>query len=98
MDRIGVGFWGGMAVNELIDCISLADQKGYESAYLIESFADAFGVYGSAEQCSQKIARYREAGVTLPIVYPIHPTFTNYLPDAAARDGIRYIIEALAPG
>ena len=42
MDRIGVGFWGGMAVNELIDCVSLADQKGYESAYLIESFADAF--------------------------------------------------------
>ena len=43
MDRIGVGFWGGMSVNDLIDCVSLADQKGYESAYLIESFADAFG-------------------------------------------------------
>jgi hypothetical protein len=24
MDRIGVGFWGGMSVNELIDSVALA--------------------------------------------------------------------------
>ena len=68
------------------------------AALVTDEMVDAFAVYGSAEQCHQKIERYRAAGVTLPIIYPIHPTFTNYLPDAAARDGIRYTIEALASG
>ena len=78
-------------------CAARGDMDG-AAALVTDGMVDAFAVYGSAEQCARKIARYREAGVTLPIVYPIHPTFTNYLPDAAARDGIRYTLEALAPG
>ena len=67
MDRIGVGFWGGMAVNELIDCVSLADQKGYESAYLIESFADAFGVLSAcARETSNIILGDRRGHQSLP--------------------------------
>lgn len=77
-------------------CAARGDMDG-AAALVTDGMVDAFAVYGSAEQCARKIARYREAGVTLPIVYPIHPTFTNYLPDAAARDGIRHTIEALAP-
>ena len=60
-----------------------------------DAMIDAYAVYGSPEQCHNRIAEYRSAGVTLPIIYPIHPTFTNYLPDATARDGVRNTIEAL---
>ena len=42
MKRLGMGLWGGMRINELIDVVRLADERGYESAYLIESFSDAF--------------------------------------------------------
>ena len=55
MDRLGIGFWGGMSANALIDCISLADQKGYESAYLIESFADVFGVLSACARETSNI-------------------------------------------
>ena len=68
------------------------------AALVTDEMVDTFAVYGSAGQCHEKIAQYRAAGVTLPIIYPIHPTFTNYLPDATARDGIRSTIEALAIG
>lgn len=60
-----------------------------------DTMIDAYAVYGSPEQCHNRIGEYRAAGVTLPIIYPIHPTFTNYLPDTAARDGVRNTIEAL---
>lgn len=55
MDRIGIGFWGRMSVNELIDCVYLADQKGYESAYLIESSADVFGVLSACARETSNI-------------------------------------------
>ena len=82
-------------VAQMRTCAARGDMDG-AAALVDDEMVDAFAVYGSAEQCHHKIAQYRAAGVTLPIVYPIHPTFTNYLPDAAARDGIRYTIEALA--
>lgn len=66
------------------------------AALVSDNMIDAYAVYGSPERCLYRIAAYRAAGVTLPIIYPIHPTFTNYLPDSTARDGVRNTIDALA--
>ena len=85
----------GEIVARIIEHGSRGDMDG-AAAFVSDAMIDAYAVYGSPEQCHRRIAEYREAGVTLPIIYPIHPTFTNYLPDVAARDGIRNTIEALA--
>ena len=69
-----------------------------EAAPLVtDEIADMVTVYGTAEMCSEKIDRYRQAGITLPIVYPIHVGFRNYLPDEQSRDGIMRVVDALAP-
>lgn len=59
--------------------------------------AAAVTAYGSAARCTEQIDRYRAAGIELPIVYPIHPGFTGYLPDPASRAGILHTVEALGP-
>jgi len=68
--HLGVGFWGGMPVNELIDCVSLADAKGYESAYLIESFADAFSVLSACARETKQIV----LATGVAIVFTRNPT------------------------
>ncbi len=85
----------GTIVARMLECADRGDLAA-ATELVSDAMVDAFAVYGSTEQCQSKIDQYRAAGVTLPIIYPIHPTFTNYLPDAAARAGIRYTIEALA--
>ncbi|MGI9659019.1 MAG: LLM class flavin-dependent oxidoreductase, partial [Gaiellaceae bacterium] len=54
-------------------------------------------VSGDAETCRQRVDEYRRAGVERPVVYPVHDRFETYLPDAAARDGVRSAVRALAP-
>ena len=85
----------GEIVTRIVEHGARGDIDG-AAALVSDAMIDAYAVYGSPEQCHNRIAQYRAAGVTLPIIYPIHPTFTNYLPDAAARDGVRNTIEALA--
>ncbi len=58
---------------------------------LVENVA----AFGPPERCQEQFERFRAAGVTVPIVYPIHPGFRNYLPDPDARDGLFRTIEAL---
>ncbi len=60
-----------------------------------DEMADAVTVYGTPEMCREKIDTYRQAGITLPIVFPIHPGFRSYLPDEKSRDGIMHIVDAL---
>ena len=84
----------GEIVASIVEHGARGDMDG-AATLVSDPMIDAYAVYGSAEQCRHRIAEYRAAGVTLPIIYPIHPTFTNYLPDAAARDGIQSIIDAL---
>ncbi len=55
MTRLGLGFWGGVSTNELIDAIALADRKGFDCAYLIESFADVFGVLSACAHATERI-------------------------------------------
>ena len=45
MERIGVGFSGGMAPTEVVECVQLAEELGYESAWMAEGHGgDQFSV------------------------------------------------------
>lgn len=58
---------------------------------------DSVAVAGTPEQCRAGLERYRAAGVALPVVYPIHPGFTSYLPSPETAPGTLAVIERLAP-
>ena len=45
MERLGVGFSGGLQPREVVECIQLADELGYESAWVSEGHGgDQFSV------------------------------------------------------
>ncbi len=56
---------------------------------------DDVAAFGPPERCHDQFERFRAAGVTKPIVYPIHPGFRSYLPDPEAREGLFRTIETL---
>ena len=90
--RLGMGDVVGQIVAEV--------ERGNidEAAALVtDDIADAVTVYGTPEMCRQKIDRYRRAGITLPIIFPIHVGFRSYLPDEKSRDGIMATVDALGP-
>jgi alkanesulfonate monooxygenase SsuD/methylene tetrahydromethanopterin reductase-like flavin-dependent oxidoreductase (luciferase family) len=68
------------------------------AASMVESeLVHAVTVFGPPERCRERLDAYRAAGVERPVVYPVHAEFGSYLPDAAAREGIRAAVAALAP-
>jgi len=73
-----------------------AGEPGKAAALVTEEMLAGITVYGTAEHCAAAIARYRAAGISLPIVYPFFPEFVGYLPNPASRDGILHTVEALA--
>ena len=45
MDRVGIGFSGGLQPREVVECIRLAGELGYESAWVSEGHGgDQFSV------------------------------------------------------
>ena len=83
-----------------VACVKAAYDEGdlgKATALVDEELADAVTVSGDAETCRQGVSAYREAGIERPVVYPVHDRFATYLPDPAARKGIRAAVEALAP-
>ena len=70
MERLGIGLWGGMPINDLIDVVKLADRRGYESAYLIESFSDAFCFLAACARETDKII----LGTGVATVFTRNPT------------------------
>lgn len=70
MQRIAVGLWGGMPMDDLIGCVKLADRGGYETAFLIESYADQFVVLGA---CARETERIR-LGTGVTTVFNRTPT------------------------
>ena len=56
MERIGVAFSGGLQPTEVVDCIQLADDLGYESAWMAEGHGgDQFSVLTAAALKTKKI-------------------------------------------
>ena len=45
MDRIGVGFSGGLSPQDIVECVKLAEELGYESAWVAEGHGgDQFSI------------------------------------------------------
>ena len=41
MERVGMGFSGGLSPKDIVECVQLAEQLGYESAWVAEGHAPA---------------------------------------------------------
>ena len=54
-------------------------------------------IFGSAEHCRGRLDAFRAAGITLPIVYPIHADFRGYAGVRGAYPDIYNTIRRLAP-
>ncbi len=56
MDRIGVGFSGGLQPTEIVECIQLADELGYESAWIAEGHGgDQFSILTACALKTEKV-------------------------------------------
>ena len=86
----------GEVVAEIVEKVRSEDMAAAAAA-VPDEMADAVSVYGTAEDCRRKIDVYRQAGITLPIIFPLHPEFRGYLPDPASRAGIYATVDALGP-
>lgn len=71
MERVGVAFWGGMTPGRMLECVRLADSLGYDSAYVIESYASQYSVLGAWAACTKRI-RIASGVTTLYSQSPLH--------------------------
>ena len=56
MERIGVGFSGGMSPQEIVECVKVAEQLGYESAWVAEGHGgDQFSVLTACAMATERI-------------------------------------------
>ena len=56
MDRIGVAFSGGLQPTEIVECIQLADELGYESAWVAEGHGgDQFSILTACALKTEKV-------------------------------------------
>ncbi len=60
-------------------------------AEVSDGMVEQLGVFGSAEQCRARLARFVEAGITLPLAFP-------FAPDAEYQASIHRTLEGLGPG
>lgn len=85
--------FGGL-IEEVANLVE-GDELDAAAALVPGELVEDVAAFGPPERCHEQFERFRAAGVTMPIVYPIHPGFRNYLPDPGARDGLFRTIEAL---
>lgn len=56
MERIGVGFSGGMTPPEIVECVKLAEELGYESAWVAEGHGgDQFAILAACAVATGRI-------------------------------------------
>ena len=56
MDRIGVGFSGGMSPPDIVECVKLAEELGYESAWVAEGHGgDQFAILTACAVATSRI-------------------------------------------
>jgi alkanesulfonate monooxygenase SsuD/methylene tetrahydromethanopterin reductase-like flavin-dependent oxidoreductase (luciferase family) len=56
MTRIGVAFSGGLAPPDIVECVTLAEALGYESAWVAEGHGgDQFAILGACALATQRI-------------------------------------------
>ena len=66
MERIGVGFSGGMSPQDIVKCVQLAEKLGYESAWVAEGHGgDQFSVLTACAVATERI----KLGTSITSVY-----------------------------
>ncbi|MCH7738036.1 MAG: LLM class flavin-dependent oxidoreductase [Chloroflexi bacterium] len=66
MERIGVGFSGGMSPKDIVECVKVAEDLGYESAWVAEGHGgDQFSVLTACAVATEKI----KLGTSITSVY-----------------------------
>ena len=56
MKRLGIAFSGGPTASEIIDCVRLAEDLGYESAWIAEGHGgDQFSILSGCAAATSKI-------------------------------------------
>ena len=56
MDRVGVGFSGGMSPQDIVECVKVAEDLGYESAWVAEGHGgDQFSVLTACALATKRI-------------------------------------------
>ena len=56
MERVGVGFSGGMSPQDVVECVKVAEELGYESAWVAEGHGgDQFSVLTACALATEKI-------------------------------------------
>ena len=56
MERLGVAFAGGMSPKEIVECVQLADELGYDSAWMAEGHGgDQFSILTACALATKKI-------------------------------------------
>ncbi|MCH7844004.1 MAG: LLM class flavin-dependent oxidoreductase [Chloroflexi bacterium] len=66
MERIGVGFSGGMSPQDIVECVKVAEEMGYESAWVAEGHGgDQFSVLTACAVATEKI----KLGTSITSVY-----------------------------
>jgi len=66
MERIGVGFSGGMSPQDIVECVKVAEELGYESAWVAEGHGgDQFSILTACAVATEKI----KLGTSITSVY-----------------------------
>ncbi|MCI0800917.1 MAG: LLM class flavin-dependent oxidoreductase, partial [Chloroflexi bacterium] len=66
MERIGVGFSGGMSPQDIVECVKVAEDLGYESAWVAEGHGgDQFSVLTACAVATKRI----KLGTSITSVY-----------------------------
>ena len=66
MERIGVGFSGGMSPQDIVECVKVAEELGYESAWVAEGHGgDQFSVLTACAVATKRI----KLGTSITSVY-----------------------------
>ena len=56
MDRVGVAFTGGLTASEIVECVKLAEDLGYESAWVAEGHGgDQFAILAACAVATSRI-------------------------------------------
>lgn len=56
MNRLGVAFTGGLAASEIVDCVKLAEDLGYDSAWVAEGHGgDQFAILAACATATSRI-------------------------------------------
>ena len=65
MERIGVAFSGGISPTDIVECVQLAEDLGYESAWVAEGHGgDQFSTLTAAGPASKRVRRHRTGHTT----------------------------------